>query len=655
MEDYTKFKLKDAEKLAVLLGNRDNISVIACNKCFKEFTMESEPECDDFLKLAGNCGKTVAKAINVDFLCNEIMAEKAYDAAAAPDPESIFVIACGLGIQTLAELSGLPVVPASDSVSIDGRHGMALTKRLCDACGQCYLNITGGVCPITDCAKSLLNGQCGGSSKGKCEVDNEKDCAWDKIYERLGLQGRQNALCDDTIKLRDYSKISFKLIGEYVKAVREKRLAGFYGGLHPTGNKDRTANEQLRRFPPVKAVVIPLSQHTGAPAKPLVTVGDRVKCGQMIGAPDGLVSSAIHASLSGTVTAVEPRVHPTTGQKVLSVAIASDLSDEKESPIQPGGDIENLTSDEIVEIIREKGVVGMGGAGFPTPVKLKTSKPIDTVLVNGCECEPLLTADHRVMLEHAEDIIYGLKALIKATGAEKGLIVVEDNKQDAATLLETMAADTPCINVMSVRTKYPQGAEKMMIKRALGRQVPSGGLPLDVGVVVSNVSTVKAVSDAIQKGMPLIERVVTVTGDGIKNPGNFIVKIGTSVKEILEHCGTNDGDFTIKLGGPMMGITPASSDVPVIKGTNGIIAVKPAVSEPAPCIRCGRCSDVCPMELLPLYYPQYADKSDWAGMKEKSVKDCIECACCRFICPSKIDIVGAIKHGKKAVAEMERK
>ena len=297
----------------------------------------------------------------------------------------------------------------------------------------------------------------------------------------------------------------------------------------------------------------------------------------------------------------------------------------------------------------------MGGAGFPASVKLKSPKPIDTVLLNGCECEPMLTADHRVMLEYADDVIFGIKVLLKTTGAEKGIIAIEDNKRDAIELFETKTAGAPEIEVLAVKTKYPQGAEKMLIKRALGRKVPSGALPLDVGVVVSNVSTVKAISDAIQKGMPLIERVLTVTGEKIKNPGNFIVKIGTPVKEIVDFCGGLTGDgATVKLGGPMMGFEVTDLDVPVIKGTNGIIAIDSASSKPSECIRCGRCADVCPMELFPLYYPQYADKSDWEGMKEKAVKDCIECGCCDFICSSKIPIRDSIKLGKKAVAELEK-
>ena len=654
MEDYTKFRLKPKEELAPVLSDKDELFVIACNKCFKEFETIDEPECSKFEDFAASQGKKITGCTQIDFLCNKTQTINNLEIPS--DAKNVFVISCGLGIQTVADISDLPVYAASDSINYTGQHGMALTDRACDACGQCYLTDTGGVCPIVDCSKSLVNGQCGGCKNGKCEVDSNKDCAWDKIYKRLEKQGRVSDIIENPVQVRDYSKINFKFINDYVKKIREDRFEGYYGGIHPSERKELSEHIALVQFPAPKTVVLPMSQHAGAPATPVVAAGDTVKVGQKVGESGGFVSCPVHASVSGTVTAVENRRHPVTGMDVMSVVIESDGKNTIDESVKPQGDLDSLSVDEILDIIREKGIVGMGGAGFPASVKLKAPKPIDTILINGCECEPLLTADHRVMLEYADDVIFGLKVMLKTVNAEKGIIIIEDNKTDAVELMKSKVEGMPNIEVLMAKTKYPQGAEKMLIKRVTGRKVPSGGLPLDVGVVVGNTSTAKAISDAIQKGMPLIERVVTVTGERLKKPGNYLVKIGTSVQEIIDYCGGTTGDDTmIKLGGPMMGFPIEVLDVPVIKGTNGIIAIEKTISEQSPCIKCGRCVDVCPMELKPLYYPKYADEENWMAMKEMSVRDCIECRCCDFICSSKIPIVASIKTGKKAIMDMERK
>ena len=653
MENYTKYKLKGNDELVSLLADKDNLFLVACNKCFKEFETVDEPDLGEFEKLAAGEGKTVVGSAKIDFLCNKTQTERKLKDMIPEGAEHVFVISCGLGIQTVADMIGKPVYAACDSLNYRGRHGMALTERRCDACAQCYLNVTGGICPIVDCSKSLVNGQCGGAKDGKCEVDPNKDCAWEKIYKRLEKQGRLSEFLEQPVQLRDYSKVDFKFVNDYVKSIRENRLDGYYGGIHPSERKEFTENLPLQKFPDPETVVIPLSMHAGAPANPVVQVGDTVKVGQVIGEAAGFISAPVHSSVSGTVTAIEEHGHATRG-KCLSVVIKSDGKNTLHESVKPNKDLDSLTPDEIVEIVKNAGIVGMGGAGFPTSVKLKPPKPVDTILLNGCECEPLLTADHRVLLEFADDVVFGLKAIIKTVGAEKGIIVIEDNKPDAIELMQKKTEGIDNIEVVVAKTKYPQGAEKMLIKRVMKRQVPSGGLPADVGCVVSNISTTKAISDAIQKGMPLVERVTTVTGEKLKKPGNYIVKIGTSTKELLDYCGgVSEGEVTIKAGGPMMGFVLSDVDVPIMKGSNGIIAVDTDHTKEQPCIKCGRCMDVCPMELSPLYFAKYADEENWQGMKDKSVMDCIECRCCEYICSSKIPLVSKIKAGKNAVRGMK--
>ena len=655
LENYTKYKLKGNDELKSLLEGKDNLFIVACNKCFKEFDTMDETDCAEFEQLAAECGKNVTGSIKVDFLCNKTQTTKKLQDIIPEDTEHVVVISCGLGVQTVADLEKekLPVYAAANTLNYTGHHGMALTKKACDACAQCYLNITGGICPIVDCSKSLVNGQCGVAKNGKCEVDPNKDCAWEKINQKLEKQGRKEEFLAQPVQLRDYSKVNFKVINDYVKAIRADRFEGYYGGIHPSENKEFSEHVDLVKFPAPETVVIPLSMHAGAPANAIVEVGDEVKVGQKIGEAGGFISSPVHSSVSGTVTAIEVHKHATRGE-CLSVVIKSDGKDTLHESVKPNKDLDSLTPDEIIEIVKEAGIVGMGGAGFPTFVKLKPAKPVDTILLNGCECEPYLTADHKVLLAYADDVVFGLKAMIKTVGAEKGIIVIEDNKEDAVKLMEEKVADIDNIEVVVAKTKYPQGAEKMLIKNVMKRQVPSGGLPADVGCVVANISTTKAISDAIQTGMPLIERVVSVTGEKIKNPGNFIVKIGTNTKDLIDYCGgVTDDDVMYKAGGPMMGFPLSDTNVPIMKGSNGIIAIEPNISTAVECIKCGRCMDVCPMELTPLYFAKLADAEDWMGMKEKNVMDCLECRCCEYICSSKIPLVSKIKAGKAAIRGMK--
>ena len=651
MENYTKYRLKDADELIPVLAGTDNLFIIACNKCFKEFEHDREPDCAAFEAIALQQGKTVTGSAKMDFLCNKIQTGRKLQDLIPEGTENVFVVSCGLGIQTVADMVELPVYAASDSLNYTGHHGMALTKKACDACAQCYLNVTGGICPIVDCSKSLINGQCGGAKNGKCEVDGNKDCAWEKIQQKLAAQGRLEEFTAQGVQLRDYSKVNVKVIQDYVKAIREKRLEGYYGGVHPSEKKELSEHAALIPFPAPDTLVIPMSMHLGAPANPIVQVGDTVKVGQKIGEAAGFISAPVHASVSGTVVAVEERPHATRGS-CLSVVIQNDGKNTLHESVRPNKSLEELTPDEIVEIVKEAGIVGMGGAGFPTYVKLKPGKPVDTVLLNGCECEPYLTADHHLLLAFADEVIFGLQAIMKTVDAEKGVIVIEDNKEDAIALLREKTAGMGNIEICVAKTKYPQGAEKMLIKRVTGRKVPSGALPADVGCVVSNVSTAKAIADAIQTGMPLVERVTSVTGEHIAKPGNFIVKIGTSAQALVDHCGGITGEnVTIKAGGPMMGFEQNNLNAPIMKGSNGIIAVDADDSVPSECIKCGRCVDVCPMDLEPLHFAKLWN--DPVALKARNIMDCMECRCCEYICSSKIPLVTMIKLGKNAVRGMK--
>lgn len=438
------------------------------------------------------------------------------------------------------------------------------------------------------------------------------------------------------------------------------RTVSFKGGIHPDYNKELTASKAIEPAVPPSIVVIPLQQHTGAPCQPLVKVGDDVKMGQKIGEASGFVSVPVHSSVSGKVVAIEPRLHP-GGQQVVSVVIESDGRDALDESIKPQGDIDSLSKDAIIDIIKEAGIAGLGGAAFPTHVKLlpPPDKKIDLVIINGAECEPYLTCDHRLMVEKPEDVVYGTRAIMKALGVDKAVIAIENNKADAIAAILKAASAYPNIDVVALKTKYPQGAEKQLIKALTGKEVPSGGLPSDVGAVVDNVGTAAAIAKAIKTGMPLIERVVTVTGKGIKEPKNLLARIGTPFAQLIEQCGGFSGQpGKVIMGGPMMGIAQFSLDVPVIKGTSGILVLNEQEAEtPAAqtCIRCGRCVEACPMNLLPLFISQYA----LAGMYDKAEQyyalDCIECGCCSFECPAKRPLVESIRLAKRAILAKRRK
>jgi len=413
---------------------------------------------------------------------------------------------------------------------------------------------------------------------------------------------------------------------------------------------------------PPEKVVIPLHQHIGAPCEPLesIEVGAEVKKGQKIADSSGFVSAPIHASVSGKITAIGPYNHP-LGRPVESITIESDGQDQWDENLKPPGNPDKLTPEEIQKIVREAGIVGLGGATFPAHVKLSPpkEKKIDVVVINGAECEPYLTADHRVMLEKPGEIVFGLKMMIKALGAEKGVIGIEDNKTDAIKVMEQAVSEEDNITVTSLHTKYPQGAEKMLIEVTTGRIVPAGGLPLDVGVVNHNVGTAVAITDAVREGKPLIERVLTVTGSGINRPANLLVRAGTLVSEVIELCGgLKENTLKLIIGGPMMGIAQPSPDLPVIKGTSGILALTDEdvyLAESSPCIRCAKCVDACPMHLMPTTIAQAAEHELYKRAEKLYAMDCFECGCCAYICPSKIPLVQWIRIAKAEITKAKKK
>lgn len=430
-------------------------------------------------------------------------------------------------------------------------------------------------------------------------------------------------------------------------------LLSFRGGIHPPHAKKSTEKKPVEQSVNPKIVIIPLQQHIGAPSEAIVKVGDYVKVGQKIGEATSFVSAPVHSSVSGIVKEVAPKL--TLGGKTTCVVIESDGEHTISEEVKPKGDISTLEGKEILNIIKEAGIVGMGGAGFPTHVKLSPppNKPIDFVILNGAECEPYLTADHRLMLESPERIVFGLKALMKVLDVKKGYIGIEVNKMDALEKLTKLTEKESSIEVVGLKTKYPQGAEKQLIYACTKRQVPSGGLPLEAGAVVSNVATAAAVSDAIQLGMPLIERICTVTGSGIKEPKNLLIKTGTMISEIIEQCGGVTDDIgKIIWGGPMMGISMSITDIPSTKTSSGVLCLNEAdadMPESSDCIKCGKCVSICPAFIQPMLLDAHALRRNYEQTEKLRVLDCIECGSCSFVCPAKRPLLHSIRVAKKEV------
>lgn len=418
---------------------------------------------------------------------------------------------------------------------------------------------------------------------------------------------------------------------------------GFRHGVHPPELKDLTAHVRIRRMPFPSEVVIPLRQHTGKPARAIVRPGDRVERGDKVAEADGFLSVPMHASAAGRVRDVRLWPHP-DGSYAPAVVIAVDpFSPQAQRPrVIP--DWQGLSPAELVDAIRQAGVVGLGGAAFPTHVKLSPPKDVvlDTLLVNGAECEPYLTTDHRSMAEYPERVHLGIRIMMRVLGVSRAIIGVEENKPDAIAALRATLPPDLDVRVQVMRVKYPQGAEKMLIKTLLGREVPSGKLPMHVGVVVQNVASVATIAEVFETGLPLIERIVTVTGRGVRRPSNLIVPVGTKVRDLVDACGGLLPEAReIVFGGPMMGNAQADLDAPVIKGTTGVVVlteedIKPQASYP--CVRCGHCLDACPVFLNPQLLGRLAVKERYDEMERHHLADCMLCGCCGYTCPSNIPL-----------------
>ncbi|MEE1086406.1 MAG: electron transport complex subunit RsxC [Schaedlerella sp.] len=426
----------------------------------------------------------------------------------------------------------------------------------------------------------------------------------------------------------------------------------FFGGIHPADKKELSAGKKLIAIESPKQVTIPLLQHIGKPCRPLASVGDSVFLGQKLGDGDGLCVP-VHASVSGTVIAIESLPHPNGGNG-LAIVIENDFQDTIYEKIAPHSDPENITAEELFAIIREAGLVGMGGAAFPTDVKAISSlKQIDTLIINACECEPYITADDALMIEEPERILSGISLLRAALSPEKTIIAIEDNKKQAANILKEHLKDYPDISLQIFPTRYPQGAEKQLVKVVTGREVPAGSLPRDVRCAVFNVATAEMVYQAVYEGMPLVRRVVSVTGEGVKNPANYMVPIGTSFAHIIEAAGGLKEDCEkVIAGGPMMGKSQETLEVPLTKGTGSVLCLTSQENKKrTECIRCGKCVDVCPMHLQPLYLYRYGKAGRTDFLQKYNLMDCMECGCCSYTCPAKLPLVETFRAGKVALKE----
>lgn len=423
----------------------------------------------------------------------------------------------------------------------------------------------------------------------------------------------------------------------------------FAGGIHPPDRKTATSALASTRPGLPERLFVPVSQHLGAPCVPVVAVGDRVERGQVIADVDAMVSAPVHSPVTGEVRSIAPRLMP-NGMRVTAIEVLPDPEQDWDSWV------EVPEADDIRAMVRGAGVVGLGGAAFPTTVKLTPphDMPIHTLILNGCECEPYLTCDHRTMLERPERVVAGARLIADAVGADRVVIGIEDNKQDAADALRAQAGTD--VEVLVLPTHYPQGAEKQLIYAVTRSEVPHGKLPAATGCLVQNVGTAAAVADAVQLRKPLMERVITVTGR-VVSPANYLALLGTPVSHLItEAGGFSEGVGRVIAGGPMTGAAVADLGVPVVKGTSGVLALPaeeaaPAVMGDQPCIRCGRCAQACPMSLLPYQIGTYANLSEWDGAERFHALDCIECGCCSYVCPTRRPLVQLIRRAKQPLME----
>lgn len=437
-------------------------------------------------------------------------------------------------------------------------------------------------------------------------------------------------------------------------------LATFTGGVHPEGKKEYTRDKTIRRAKLPPRVVIPMIQHTGAPCEPVVKIGDNVKKGEVIGQIEQFITSPVHASISGKVAAIDEFTHPIVG-RCKAVVIESNGSNESSFSLQEDKDPDKLSKEELLNIIKKSGIVGLGGAAFPTHVKLSPpkEKPVNSVILNGAECEPYLACDNRLMAEKPKEILKGLEIIVKILGVKDVYIAIEDNKLSAIhamrkALRESKLSESPYrAGIAVLKTKYPQGAEKQIIKSVLNREVPAGGLPMDVGCIVQNVGTAFAIYEAVYLGKPLIERIITIAGSCLNEPVNIWVNIGTLLSDLInEFGGFAKKPKKIIFGGPMMGFSQYTMEVPIIKGTSGIVFLPDDEIDEAKegvCIRCGKCLEVCPMELAPTTLMHYVKKDRFKEAKELGVANCYECGACAYECPAKIPLLDYLKFGKSKV------